>query len=268
MAAVPALVAGVRRIAVVTPNPVDATLVVARELGLDEVYAVGGAQAVAALAYGTDDDRAGRPHRRPGERLRHRREAARLEPRRDRPPRRAERGDRDRRRDRRRRRRARPTSSPRPSTGRERGAPPQHRSRAVRRASLRLLLDMTTSRWRRLLRWLRRWRARRRSPPSTSSSTSPIPRRCSPGSQRRLGVRRRLGRHRRLRGRRDARPADRRPRALLRRPRPRDVHEAAAGRAGDAPRRRRRGARDRPDRARRGAAAPRGRRRAPAGARA
>jgi histidinol dehydrogenase len=54
MTAVPALVAGVRRIAVITPNPVDATLVVARELGLDEVYAVGGAQAVAALAYGTD----------------------------------------------------------------------------------------------------------------------------------------------------------------------------------------------------------------------
>jgi histidinol dehydrogenase len=54
MAAVPALVAGVRRIAVVTPNPVDATLVVARELGLSEVYAVGGAQAVAALAYGTE----------------------------------------------------------------------------------------------------------------------------------------------------------------------------------------------------------------------
>jgi len=54
MTAVPALVAGVRRIAVVTPNPVDATLAVARELGLGEVYAVGGAQAVAALAYGTD----------------------------------------------------------------------------------------------------------------------------------------------------------------------------------------------------------------------
>ena len=54
MAAVPALVAGVRRIAVVTPNPVDATLVVARELGLDEVFAIGGAQAVAALAYGTE----------------------------------------------------------------------------------------------------------------------------------------------------------------------------------------------------------------------
>jgi len=53
MTAVPALVAGVGRIAVVTPNPAEATLVVARELGIDEVYAVGGAQAVAALAYGT-----------------------------------------------------------------------------------------------------------------------------------------------------------------------------------------------------------------------
>ena len=54
MAAVPALVAGVRRIAVITPRPVDAILVVARELGLDEVYAIGGAQGVAALAYGTE----------------------------------------------------------------------------------------------------------------------------------------------------------------------------------------------------------------------
>ena len=54
MTAVPALVAGVGRLVVVTPNPADATLVVARELGIDEVYAVGGAQAVAALAYGTD----------------------------------------------------------------------------------------------------------------------------------------------------------------------------------------------------------------------
>lgn len=54
MTAVPALVAGVGRLAVVTPRPGDATLVVARELGIEEVYAVGGAQAVAALAYGTD----------------------------------------------------------------------------------------------------------------------------------------------------------------------------------------------------------------------
>ena len=67
MAAVPALVAGVRRIAVVTPNPVDVTLVVARELGLSEVYAVGGAQAVAALAYGTETIPRRRPDRRPRE---------------------------------------------------------------------------------------------------------------------------------------------------------------------------------------------------------
>ncbi len=54
MAAVPALVAGVERIAVVTPRPAEATLATAHELGIGEVYAVGGAQAVAALAYGTD----------------------------------------------------------------------------------------------------------------------------------------------------------------------------------------------------------------------
>ena len=58
MNAVPAQVAGVERIIVVTPparfreNPhVGAALF---ELGLSEVYTVGGAQAVAALAYGTE----------------------------------------------------------------------------------------------------------------------------------------------------------------------------------------------------------------------
>lgn len=54
MAAVPAHVAGVERIAVVTPRPSEATLAAAHALGIDEVYAVGGAQAVAALAYGTE----------------------------------------------------------------------------------------------------------------------------------------------------------------------------------------------------------------------
>lgn len=54
MTAVPAQVAGVGRIAVVTPRPSPEILVVARELALDEVYAIGGAQAVAALAYGTE----------------------------------------------------------------------------------------------------------------------------------------------------------------------------------------------------------------------
>ncbi|MFN7949280.1 MAG: histidinol dehydrogenase [Blastocatellia bacterium] len=58
MNAIPAQVAGVPRIVVVTPpakfaeNPVIAAVL--RELELFEVYLVGGAQAVAALAYGTE----------------------------------------------------------------------------------------------------------------------------------------------------------------------------------------------------------------------
>ncbi|MDX6440147.1 MAG: histidinol dehydrogenase [Gaiellaceae bacterium] len=54
MAVVPAQVAGVERIAVVTPKASEATLAAAHALGIDEVYAVGGAQAVAALAFGTE----------------------------------------------------------------------------------------------------------------------------------------------------------------------------------------------------------------------
>ena len=54
MAAVPAQVAGVERIAVVTPRPSSPVLATAAALGIDEVYAVGGAQAIAALAYGTE----------------------------------------------------------------------------------------------------------------------------------------------------------------------------------------------------------------------
>ena len=58
MAAVPARVAGVERVVAVTPPRSDGTvapeiLFVARELGIDEVYRIGGAQAIAALAYGT-----------------------------------------------------------------------------------------------------------------------------------------------------------------------------------------------------------------------
>jgi histidinol dehydrogenase len=55
MCAVPAQVARVERIAVVTP-PQGAGLVAAAAalLGIDEVWAVGGPQAVAALAYGTE----------------------------------------------------------------------------------------------------------------------------------------------------------------------------------------------------------------------
>ena len=54
MTAVPARVAGVPRVAVATPDPSEPLLATAAELGLDEVYAAGGAQAIAALAYGTE----------------------------------------------------------------------------------------------------------------------------------------------------------------------------------------------------------------------
>jgi histidinol dehydrogenase len=54
MTVIPAQVAGVRRICVVSPRPQPATLAAAALLGISEVYRCGGAQAVAALAYGTE----------------------------------------------------------------------------------------------------------------------------------------------------------------------------------------------------------------------
>ena len=58
MNAIPAKVAGVGRLAMVVPTPDGAVnplvLLAARIAGVDEVYRIGGAQAVAALAYGTD----------------------------------------------------------------------------------------------------------------------------------------------------------------------------------------------------------------------
>jgi histidinol dehydrogenase len=53
MAAVPAQVAGVRRIIVACPKPNAAVLAAASLLGLKEIARIGGAQAIAALAYGT-----------------------------------------------------------------------------------------------------------------------------------------------------------------------------------------------------------------------
>lgn len=53
MTVIPAQVAGVPRIAVVSPRPAQATLAAAAVLGVREFYRVGGAQAIAALAYGT-----------------------------------------------------------------------------------------------------------------------------------------------------------------------------------------------------------------------
>lgn len=59
MAAIPARVAGVERVVLATPPRADGTippaiLVAARIAGVDAVYRVGGAQAIAALAYGTE----------------------------------------------------------------------------------------------------------------------------------------------------------------------------------------------------------------------
>ena len=54
MAAVPAQVAGVSQICVCTPPGSRAVYAAAYLLGLDEVYQVGGAQAVFAMAYGTE----------------------------------------------------------------------------------------------------------------------------------------------------------------------------------------------------------------------
>jgi histidinol dehydrogenase len=58
MNAVPARVAGVARIAMVVPTPngqlASAILAAAKIAGITEIYRVGGAQAVAALAYGTN----------------------------------------------------------------------------------------------------------------------------------------------------------------------------------------------------------------------
>ena len=57
MNAVPAKVAGVERVVMVTPTPEGKTnplvLAAAKLAGVDEIYRIGGAQAVAALAYGT-----------------------------------------------------------------------------------------------------------------------------------------------------------------------------------------------------------------------
>jgi len=58
MNAIPAKVAGVERLAIVVPTPDGVAnplvLLAARLAGVDEIYRIGGAQAVAALAYGTD----------------------------------------------------------------------------------------------------------------------------------------------------------------------------------------------------------------------
>jgi histidinol dehydrogenase len=53
MTAIPAQVAGVPRIVAVSPRPAPETLAAAHLLGITEFYRLGGAHAIAALAYGT-----------------------------------------------------------------------------------------------------------------------------------------------------------------------------------------------------------------------
>ena len=54
MTAIPAQVAGVERIVAVSPRPAPETLAAAHLLGITEFYRLGGAHAIAALAYGTE----------------------------------------------------------------------------------------------------------------------------------------------------------------------------------------------------------------------
>jgi len=55
MTVIPAQVAGVRQIRVVSPKPATITLAAAGFLNVNEFYRVGGAQAIGALAYGTEN---------------------------------------------------------------------------------------------------------------------------------------------------------------------------------------------------------------------
>jgi histidinol dehydrogenase len=54
MTAIPARVAGVTEVIAVCPNPAPVVLAAALEAGVDRFFRIGGAHAIAALAYGTD----------------------------------------------------------------------------------------------------------------------------------------------------------------------------------------------------------------------
>jgi len=59
MTVIPAKIAGVKRIVLVSPPPMNEAMIYAAKLaGVDEIYQIGGAQAIAALAYGTESIRA------------------------------------------------------------------------------------------------------------------------------------------------------------------------------------------------------------------
>ena len=59
MTVTPAKIAGVRRVAVVSPPPIHPAVLAAADIaGADEVYQVGGVQAITALAWGTESIKA------------------------------------------------------------------------------------------------------------------------------------------------------------------------------------------------------------------
>ena len=191
------------RIVVCTP-PAGAGLVAAAAelLGIDEVWALGGPQAIGWLAYVAQR----RQDRRPRQLLRERGEARGAARRRDRPARRPVRGRRASRSATSTRGSSSSSSPRRPSTGRTRSAASSRRSPRPRR-----------------------------SRPSTSccSATAEALRRAGAKRGRRLRRAVLAGRRRRLRDRRQSRPADGRLGALGRRARDRDVPEAGDDAAAD-----------------------------------
>ncbi len=107
MSIVTARVAGVKRIIACAPpfkgGPHPAIVAAMHFGGADEIYVLGGVQAVAAMALGTETIGAGRHDRRAGQRLRGGSQAPAVRPRRHRPARGPDRDAGDRRRQRRRR---------------------------------------------------------------------------------------------------------------------------------------------------------------------
>jgi histidinol dehydrogenase/sulfopropanediol 3-dehydrogenase len=92
MTIVPAKVAGVDEvIACLPPNAHQAMLAGCHLSGADRIFRIGGAQAIAAMAYGTETVPGGGQDRRPRQRLRQRGQAAGLRARGHRPARRARR---------------------------------------------------------------------------------------------------------------------------------------------------------------------------------
>ena len=150
MTIVPAKVAGCDEVIACLPPDAHQAMIAGCHLsGADRIFRIGGAQAIAAMAYGTETRARRRQDRRPGQRLRERGQAPGLRAGRHRPARRAERDLRRRRRNRRRRDdRHRP-----PGPGRARRAHPRrpdhHRSGArrgdARRTSSASFSDLPTA---------------------------------------------------------------------------------------------------------------------------